>query len=64
MTCPECVDDLDHCHGALVLHEDGTLECFAPECQDLGLDRHALVVWPADVSARLRRASPGRGGET
>jgi hypothetical protein len=58
MTCPDCVEDLDHCHGALVLHGDGTIECFAPECQDLGLDRHALIVRPADVSAQSPRAFP------
>jgi hypothetical protein len=63
MTCPECGEDLDHCHGALVLHGDGTVECFDPECHDLGHDRHAFVLPSADVSAQLRRAFPDRGGE-
>jgi hypothetical protein len=64
MTCPECIEDLDHCHGALVLHGDGTVECVDPECYDLGRDRHALVVRPGEVSVRLRRAHPNGGGGT
>jgi len=25
--CPTCDDDLEHCHGVLVLHADGRVEC-------------------------------------
>jgi len=44
MSCPDCVRDLDHCHGSLVLLPDGTVECCDPECHDTGADRHDLLV--------------------
>lgn len=31
--CPICDDDLEHCHGVLVLHADGRVECWElPGC--------------------------------
>jgi hypothetical protein len=31
-TCHRCADDLRHCHGTLVLHDDGAAECTEPGC--------------------------------
>ena len=32
--CPTCDDDLEHCHGVLVLHADGRAECWElPRCE-------------------------------
>jgi hypothetical protein len=51
VTCPNCIAGLDHCHGVLVLHSDGTVECTDPDCLDPGLDRHDLVMMPTDSEA-------------
>jgi hypothetical protein len=48
MTCPDCTHDLDHCHGTLVLRDDGTLECTDDACVDTGRERHVLVVVMVD----------------
>jgi hypothetical protein len=37
-------DDLDCCHGTLVRHADGTVECTDVACVALGADRHELVL--------------------
>ena len=31
--CPDCAAGLDHCHGTLLLHADGTEECTSPGCR-------------------------------
>lgn len=39
--CSSCHADLDHCHGVLVLHVDGTTECRGDRpCDDTSLIRH------------------------
>jgi hypothetical protein len=38
------VNDLDCCHGTLVRHADGTVECTDVACVALGADRHELVL--------------------
>ncbi len=43
-SCPECSEELDHCHGALVVHLDEAVECTEPDCDDLHVVRHALAV--------------------
>jgi hypothetical protein len=48
--CPECERQAEHCHGTLVRHADGHLECTDPACSVLGGDRHGLVVACADLS--------------
>jgi hypothetical protein len=31
--CRDCDDDLEHCHGTVFRHEDGSFECLAdPDC--------------------------------
>jgi hypothetical protein len=49
VTCADCTHDAEHCHGTLVLHPDGTVECTDLVCTELGRERHDLVlVLPAD----------------
>jgi hypothetical protein len=49
MECLSCIADLDHCHGTLVLHEDEFTECTDPDCHDVDVIRHALVVSCAEI---------------
>jgi hypothetical protein len=42
--CVECRRGLDHCHGALVVHGDGGLECTAADCADVDPARHRMVM--------------------
>jgi hypothetical protein len=44
MECARCVSDIDHCHGTVILHPQGVVECTEPECHDLDQVRHALSV--------------------
>jgi hypothetical protein len=39
-----CERDLDHCHGTLVVHPDGYVECTEPDCSDVDRARHTLAV--------------------
>jgi hypothetical protein len=43
VTCPDCGDRVDHCHGTLVLHAD-LAECIDPACDAPELAAHPLVV--------------------
>jgi hypothetical protein len=42
--CAQCARDLDHCHGTLVVHIDGDVECTEPGCFDVDRVRHAFAV--------------------
>jgi hypothetical protein len=42
--CVRCGSDLDHCHGTLVVHLDGSVDCTEPDCVDVDSVRHTLVV--------------------
>jgi hypothetical protein len=42
--CRTCAGGLDHCHGTLVVHVDGALECTEPYCEDTDQVRHGLVI--------------------
>jgi hypothetical protein len=42
--CVRCARDLDHCHGTLVVHTAGDVECTEPACFDVDRVRHAFVV--------------------
>jgi len=44
MDCVQCANDLDHCHGTLVLHMDGLTECSDHRCDDLHPVRHTLTL--------------------
>ena len=42
--CVECLGALDHCHGTLVVHSHGAVECTDDACVLLHAVRHTLVV--------------------
>jgi hypothetical protein len=42
--CRPCDAGEDHCHGVLIVHEDGCLECTSAGCVELSLVRHELVL--------------------
>jgi hypothetical protein len=44
MTCAACRDDLAHCHGTLVRHADGTVECTDDGCPGTDAGLHDLRV--------------------
>jgi hypothetical protein len=44
MSCRDCAQDVEHCHGTLVLVAEAVVECTEPGCLDTGRDRHDLVV--------------------
>ena len=44
MTCVSCRTGLDHCHGTVLVHVDGGVECTEPDCVDAVLLRHTLVI--------------------
>ncbi|HSH59464.1 MAG TPA: hypothetical protein VK988_07450 [Acidimicrobiales bacterium] len=49
--CPDCADGLAHCHGTLVLHADGVLDCSEAVCRaDPGL--HAWWVPCIELAPR------------
>lgn len=52
MECATCAENLDHCHGTLVLHVDGFEECTEPGCTDLIELRHTLVIDCHEVHGR------------
>jgi hypothetical protein len=39
MSCTQCADELDHCHGTLIAHLDGAAEC-TDACADPDPARH------------------------
>jgi hypothetical protein len=41
--CAGCTGRLDHCHGTLVRHGDGSADCTEPGCVDLDGARHPLA---------------------
>jgi hypothetical protein len=47
--CPDCTQVLDHCHGTLVRHADGSVECSDPTCVVPAVDAHGLVLTCADA---------------
>ena len=42
--CPGCREEVDHCHGTLVRHADGWVECTDGSCPTLAVERHELVL--------------------
>lgn len=65
MDCRSCLSGLDHCHGTLVTHENGDVDC-TEACTDLDPARHRLHLGcaeldgcpcPADLAPHLARVS-------
>lgn len=48
MDCRTCLSGLDHCHGTLVLHESGDVDC-TETCPDPDPARHRLSLDCADL---------------
>lgn len=42
--CADCVAEVDHCHGTLIVHPGGALDCTTPGCSDLDGVRHDLRI--------------------
>lgn len=42
--CRWCAAELDHCHGTLVVHENGPVECELTACTTLDPARHVVVL--------------------
>lgn len=42
--CEECLGEVDHCHGTLVRHRGGGLECSEPGCAAEDPARHLWVL--------------------
>jgi hypothetical protein len=48
-TCPECRQDLEHCHGTAIEHCDGSADCSDdPNCQLPG-ELHLFLISCAEV---------------
>ena len=43
-SCSDCGLDVDHCHGTLVVHDGGTVDCTDAACDFPDLLRHAFIV--------------------
>lgn len=44
MTCSSCETGTDHCHGTLVEHVHGGVECTDDACVSVVVERHSLVI--------------------
>ncbi|HKS47289.1 MAG TPA: hypothetical protein VJT49_19690 [Amycolatopsis sp.] len=53
MDCRSCASGLDHCHGTLVLHESGVVDC-TEACSDLDQVRHSLRMTCAEIEGGCR----------
>ncbi len=54
MPCRDCTASVDHCHGTLVIHTEGSAECTEPDCIDLEYIRHTLVLDCSEVTGGCR----------
>ena len=63
-TCPECRQDLEHCHGTAIEHCDGSADCSDdPDCQLPG-ELHLFLISCAEVGCDCaQRRSLGRRSE-
>jgi len=55
--CHRCEIDVLHCHGTLVLHDDESRECSAPDCTG-DVDVHDLVLTCSDAWAGCCAPAP------
>lgn len=50
-SCAACAVELLHCHGTLVLHADGSVECDVEDC-GVAEEAHELVLMCTEVDPR------------
>lgn len=50
-SCARCAGSLLHCHGTVVRHEDGSVECTQPRCAGTA-ELHDFVIDCRDVQSR------------
>ena len=56
--CPECAQDLEHCHGTAITHFDGTGDCTDdPDCR-LAAEQHSGTISCSEVGMPLRSPAP------
>jgi hypothetical protein len=60
--CVDCAADFDHCHGTLVAHGDGTLDCTDDGCSLADPIRHSLIIECATVIGGCCADDAERGG--
>jgi hypothetical protein len=48
VTCTDCTAELEHCHGTLIVHADGAVDCTKQDCSDWDPARHSLRLNCAD----------------
>jgi hypothetical protein len=56
-TCPSCRDELDHCHGTLLVAIEVGAGCTDLACTELSLERHELVAYgsgPPGIAWQVR----------
>lgn len=52
LRCPDCAAGHEHCHGTLVVHPDGAVECVGSVSCDEVAERHPLVVECRELDPR------------
>lgn len=63
VTCFDCGDRVEHCHGTLIRHTRDLAECTEPECTVPEVACHALVIDCVELACawcgttRVRRAA-------
>ena len=63
VTCFDCGDRVEHCHGTLIRHTRDVSECAEPECTVPEVACHALVIDCDELACawcgptRVRRAA-------
>jgi hypothetical protein len=61
--CQACAEELDHCHGTLIRHHDGTAECTHHGCAVLDPARHALLAQCSELAECAELAECGCAGQ-
>ncbi|WP_442789900.1 hypothetical protein [Nocardia sp. CDC160] len=56
--CALCESALDHCHGTLIVHAAGSVDCTESDCFDTARARHVFVADCADVAGGCACAAP------
>ncbi len=55
--CADCEAEMDHCHGTLIVHQEGVHECTEQGCFVLDTTRHDMVVDCAGIAVDCDCAS-------